>query len=353
MVEIPGGTFLMGSTDFYPEERPVREVTVEAFWMDESPVTNAQFRCFIEDTGYVTCAERAVTSAQYPNADPALLVPGSAVFHKPRTPVDLRDLRNWWTYVPGASWCHPEGPGSDLEGRETHPVVHVAYEDAASYARWAGKELASEAEWEFAARGGLSGATYAWGDEFAPGGRRMANTWEGSFPWNRRNTACQRTSPVGSFPPNGYGLYDMIGNVWEWTAEPWYVRPPGPPATSCCSGPDPSPTPVVTGVGTMMVVKGGSYLCAPNYCRRYRPAARQGEAIDTSTSHIGFRCVERAVSRGRRGADADTGQSGNASLSFSTGHIDGVEVDPDTGTIDRSRADLHQRTGSTVPRWSS
>jgi formylglycine-generating enzyme required for sulfatase activity len=276
MIEIPAGTFLMGSSDFYPEERPVREVAVGAFAMDDSPVTNDEFRRFVHDTGYVTCAERPVTSEQYPDADPSLLLPGSSVFHKAPRPVDLRDLRNWWAYVPGASWRHPEGPGSDLDGRGTHPVVHVTYEDASTYARWAGRQLPSEAEWEFAARGGLSGATYAWGDEFAPGGRRMANTWEGHFPWERRSRGYERTSPAGTFPPNGYGLYDMIGNVWEWTAEPWNTPPR--------KGHDAIPS---------MVIKGGSYLCAPNYCRRYRPAARQQQTVDTSTSHIGFRCVVR------------------------------------------------------------
>lgn len=297
MVEIPGGSFLMGSSDFYPEERPVREVTVAAFTMDESPVTNDEFRLFIEDTGYLTCAERAVTSEQYPDADPSMLLPGSSVFHKAPRPVDLRDLRNWWAYVPGASWRHPEGPASSLAGRGSHPVVHVAYEDASTYAQWAGRQLPSEAEWEFAARGGLSGATYAWGDEFAPGGRCMANTWEGDFPWERRSDH-ERTSPVGTFPPNGYGLYDMIGNVWEWTAEPWNTRSRGKRAASCCSDETRHSAPGAEGqkepdVIPSMVIKGGSYLCAPHYCRRYRPAARQQQAVDTSTSHVGFRCIAR------------------------------------------------------------
>lgn len=298
MIELPGGTFFMGSTDFYPEERPVREATVAAFAIDESPVTNDEFRRFVDDTGYVTCAERPVTSEQYPDADPSLLVPGSSVFHKASRPVDLRDLRNWWAYVPGANWWRPEGPGSNLDGRGTHPVVHVTYEDASTYARWAGRRLPSEAEWEFAARGGLSGATYAWGDEFSPGGRRMANTWNGRFPWERRSSGHERTSPVGAFPPNGYGLFDMTGNVWEWTAEPWDTPPREDPAASCRSGAARQSAPAAGGPEgpcaiPSMVIKGGSYLCAPTYCCRYRPAARQPQALDTSTSHIGFRCIVR------------------------------------------------------------
>lgn len=297
MVVIPGGTFLMGSVDFYPEERPVREATAAAFSIDRLPVSNDEFRRFVEATGYVTCAERPVTIEEYPEADPSLLLPGSSVFVRTPGPVDLRDLRDWWAYVPGASWRHPEGPASNLEGRGAHPVVHVAYEDAWAYAHWVGKELPTEAEWELAARGGLTGSTYAWGEEFAPGGRRMANTWEGEFPFERRNSDHERTSPVGAFPPNGYGLSDMIGNVWEWTADSWTMPTRELPASPCCSGggritltskpPDPP------GMVASMVVKGGSFLCAPNYCRRYRPAARQPQTIDTSTSHIGFRCVVR------------------------------------------------------------
>jgi formylglycine-generating enzyme len=290
MVAVPGGTFLMGSADFYPEERPVREVAVGTFLIDESPVTNSQFAGFVAGTGYLTAAERPVTAGDYPDADPALLTPGSLVFRQAGGPVDLRDVRNWWSYTPGADWRHPEGPGSDLRGRDDHPVVHVAYEDARSYARWAGKDLPTEAEWEYAARGGLAGRRYAWGDELAPQGRRMANTWLGEFPWRRLAADRAGTSPVASFPANGYGLYDMIGNVWEWTADRFWLRPPGGHRPSCCQGQG--------GAQALMVVKGGSFLCAPNHCRRYRPAARQPQSADTSSCHIGFRCVVRQRDRG-------------------------------------------------------
>lgn len=289
MVWVPGGNFLMGSNNFYPEERPVHQATVEGFWVDVHPVTNAQFREFAEITEYTTVAERLPDSAYYPDADPSLLVPGSLVFRKPPGPVDLRDYRAWWEYVPGADWRHPEGPGSTLQGRDHHPVVHVAHEDAQAYATWAGKELPTEAEWEFAARGGLEGATYVWGDEFMPEGRAMANTWQGQFPWqNLKIDGYEGTSPVGAFPANGYGIHDTAGNVWEWTAESFMRHCAEETGKSCC---------VPSGSGGSIprkVVKGGSYLCAPNYCLRYRPAARQGEAIDTSTCHIGFRCVVHA-----------------------------------------------------------
>src|SRR3954454_1096709 len=223
MARVPGGTFAMGCDRFYPEEAPVRHVAVDGFWMDRHPVTVREFRRFVSETGYVTLAERPVDARDYPGADPALLVPGSLVFRRTTGPVDLRDVRNWWEYVPGADWQHPEGPASTAAGRHRHPVVHVAFEDARAYAAWAGKSLPTEAEWERAARGGLEGAEYAWGDEFAPGGRLMANTWQGDFP--HRNNApgtYKRTTPVGSFAPNGYGLADMIGNVWEWTTD-WYA----------------------------------------------------------------------------------------------------------------------------------
>lgn len=305
MIWIPGGTFRMGSADFYPEERPVHRVTVDGFLIDEHPVTVEEFRRFVKSTGYVTVAERPLDPAEYPDADPALLVPGSLVFHRTPGPVDLRDYRNWWAYVPGASWQHPNGPGSDWRGRERHPVTHVAYQDAESYAAWAGKELPTEAEWEFAARGGLDGAVYAWGDEFAPDGRQMANSWQGQFPWQNLVTdGYEGTSPVGSFPANGYGLQDSTGNVWEWTCDYFTARHPAEATSACCAPRNPrvsSPasTKIATGPGSQLprkVIKGGSHLCAPNYCLRYRPAARQGEAIDSATCHLGFRCVIRAHS---------------------------------------------------------
>ncbi len=303
MVWIPGGEFLMGSDGFYPEERPARRVSVDGFWMDRYTVTVAEFRRFVEATGYITVAERPLNPADYPDADPALLVPGSLVFQRANGPVDLRNYHNWWAYVPGASWRHPEGPGSDIDGRDHHPVTHVAYEDAETYAHWAGKELPTEAEWEYAARGGLEGAMYAWGDEFAPGGRLMANTWQGEFPWqNLRLDGYEGTAPVGSYPPNGYGLYDMGGNVWQWTSDYFTIHQPGEATHHCCAPHNPrvvTPERDTFAVGEpganipRRVLKGGSHLCAPNYCLRYRPAARQAEMVDTSTTHIGFRCVVR------------------------------------------------------------
>jgi sulfatase modifying factor 1 len=286
MAQLPGGEFAMGSEDFYPEEGPVRRVGVEGFWIDERPVTVAEFRRFVKATGHVTVAERELDPAEYPDADTELLVPGSLVFRPARGPVDLRDVRNWWAYVPGATWERPEGPASDTYTRGRHPVTQVAYEDARAYAAWAGKELPTEAEWEYAARGGLEGAAFAWGDEFAPGGRMMANTWQGEFPWqNLLTDGYAGTSPVGAFPPNGHGLYDMTGNVWEWTSD-------APAANGAARRPCCAPSEAGEHI-PRRVIKGGSHLCAPNYCLRYRPAARQFEAVDTSTAHIGFRCVVR------------------------------------------------------------
>lgn len=290
MVRIVGGEFTMGSDAFYREERPARRVTAPDFWIDAHPVTSAQFAAFVDATGYITLAERQPDPALYPDADPALLCPGSLVFTQPASRVGLGDYRQWWAYVPGASWRHPQGPQSTLEGLDEHPVVHVTFEDASAYASWAGKSLPSEVEWEYAARGGLDGAAYPWGDEFAPEGRQMANTWQGQFPW--QNTALdgyERTSPVGSFPANGYGLYDVAGNVWEWTATRYGSAPGVEETKSCCI-----PASGVSVQDVRHVVKGGSHLCAPSYCLRYRPAARQGQTLDTSTSHIGFRCVVRA-----------------------------------------------------------
>jgi sulfatase modifying factor 1 len=287
MRRLPGGTFAMGSADFYPEERPVHRVAVDAFWIDEHPVTVAEFRRFVKATGYVTTAERTPPADLYPDADPALLVPGSLVFHPTPGPVRLDDYHQWWSYLPGAQWRRPEGPGSTLNGRERHPVTHVAYADAAAYAAWAGKELPTEAEWEYAARGGLDGAVFCWGDEFAPKGRMMANTWQGEFPWqNLLLDRHERTSPVAAFPPNGYGLFDMAGNVWEWTTDVYAPRS-GRATKPCCA-------PGGSDSVARHVIKGGSHLCAPNYCLRYRPAARQAETVDTSTSHLGFRCIIRA-----------------------------------------------------------
>ena len=285
---VPGGTMRMGDERFYPEERPVRRVEVGAFWIDEHPVTVAEFRRFVKATGHVTVAERPLDPADYPGADPALLTPGSLVFRGTRGPVDLSDATAWWEYVPGAHWRRPEGPGSDTYQRARHPVVHVAPEDAEAYAAWVGKTLPNEAEWELAARGGLEGAVFAWGDAEAPGGRAMANTWQGEFPWqNLLTDGWPRTSPVGTYPPNGFGLFDMTGNVWEWTADRFEVGDGGG-APACCSPADAGER------FERRVIKGGSHLCAPNYCLRYRPAARQGEAVDTSTGHIGFRCIVRA-----------------------------------------------------------
>jgi formylglycine-generating enzyme len=289
MTWIPGGTFAMGAEHFYPEESPVRRVSVDGFWIDRAPVTVAQFRRFATETRYVTVAERPLDPADYPDADPAALVPGSLVFHKTPGPVDLRDVRSWWRYVPGACWYRPEGSGSSAAGRQRHPVTHVAYEDAAAYAAWAGKELPTEAEWERAARGGLDGAIFAWGDELAPNGRMMANSWQGEFPWqNLRTDGYEGTSPVTAFPPNRYGLYDMTGNVWEWTTDFFASYAENAEHACCVPGAQPGET------IPRRVIKGGSHLCAPNYCLRFRPAARQGEAVDTSTTHIGFRCVVRA-----------------------------------------------------------
>jgi formylglycine-generating enzyme required for sulfatase activity len=304
MTWVPEGTFAMGSEDFYPEERPVHRVSVDGFWMDEHPVTVAEFRRFVKATGHVTEAERGPDAADYPDADPELLVPGSLVFVAPAGPVPLDDFRNWWAWMPGADWRHPDGPGSTLDGRDRHPATHVAYADVDAYAAWAGKALPSEAEWEHAARGGLDGAVYPWGDELMPKGRPMANTWQGQFPWeNLVEDGFTGTSPVRSFPPNGYGLYDVAGNVWEWTADFFTAGHSSDAAAgkACClphnprvTAPEQSGAAIVEGEHVpRRVIKGGSHLCAPNYCLRYRPAARQSETVDTSTSHLGFRCIIR------------------------------------------------------------
>ena len=302
-VWIPGGTFLMGSDRHYPEEAPAHRVRVNGFWMDRCAVTNAEFRRFVDATGYITLAERPANADDYPGAKPEMLVPSSVVFRKAPHRVDLGDHYNWWAYVPGADWRHPRGPASSLQGLWKHPVVHVAFEDAEAYAKWAGKQLPTEAEWEFAARGGLDGAEYAWGDEFTPGGRQMANTWQGEFPWqNLLQDGYEWTAPVETFPPNGYGLHEMTGNVWEWTTD-WY-QDHGKIRKACCTldnprggDPEQSHDPGMPKVRIpRRVMKGGSYLCAPNYCHRYRPAARMAQPIDTATCHLGFRCIVRADS---------------------------------------------------------
>jgi formylglycine-generating enzyme len=303
MVLVPGGTFRMGSDKHYPEEAPVHRVTVDAFWMDRYPVTNRQFKEFVRATKHVTVAEIIPDPKDYPGMLPHMVYAGSLMFLPPAHPVSLRDFSQWWTFARGAQWRHPCGPESNIRGLDDHPVVHVAFSDAAAYAKWAGKDLPTEAEWEFAARGGLDGAEYAWGDEFTPAGRHMANTWQGEFPRQNVNAdGFERTSPVSAFPPNGYGLYDMIGNVWEWTADWYSPKHQADAPKACCIPQNPrgggeadSYDPRTTNVKIpRKVIKSGSHLCAPNYCRRYRPAARLAEPVDTSTSHLGFRCIRRS-----------------------------------------------------------
>jgi formylglycine-generating enzyme required for sulfatase activity len=318
MVLAPAGQFLMGSDVQYPEERPAHQQPAGPFWIDQHPVTNAEFHRFATGTGWVTTAERTPDPADFPGADPADLVPGSLVFRPTPGPVPLSDWRRWWEWTPGADWRHPTGPSSDVAALERHPVVHVSYEDALAYAAWAGKQLPTEIEWEYAARAGRPATAYAWGEEFTRRGRQMANTWHGEFPW-RRESRYERTSPVGSYPGNAWGLADMIGNVWEWTCSPWTPdhtalasaasagpaqRPaaagPGPDAGGCCGG---TPAALLRAAGLeeslaeqdQRTIKGGSHLCAPSYCRRYRPPARQSHTVRSSASHLGFRCIIRQV----------------------------------------------------------
>ena len=393
MAWVPGGKSLIGSDSHYPEERPAHEIEVEGFWMDISPVTNAQFAVFVEETGHVTTAELPPAQADYPDVPPERLVAGSAVFVAPDGPVDLSHP-TWWHYVPGAAWRHPNGPDSTIKGLDHHPVVHIDYADALAYAAWAGKQLPTEAQWEHAARGGLKGATYPWGDQLTPNGHRMANYWHGTFPWHNLKPHPPSPTPAGTYPPNPYGLYDMCGSVWEWTADVWAPshtppnqhqpsekptqpadvwapshtppnqhqpsekptqpadvwapshnpkktqQPPKQPATMlhilklanirkptdlkpttesndqppsdqnatdsqspCCAPaarsdtalrPDAlphAPQAAVPQRPAVHVIKGGSFLCSENYCTRYRTAARFPQSSDTSTNHLGFRCI--------------------------------------------------------------
>ena len=300
MCRMPPGAFAMGSDRFYPEEAPLRPVRVKAFWIDETPVTNREFAAFVSATGHVTTAQMTPDSKCYPGMLAEMAHPGSLVFHKTQGPVDLANPGNWWCYELGATWDRPYGPESDLTGLEDHPVVHISWHDATAFAKWVGKDLPTEAEWEYAARGGLDGQDYAWGDALAPDGAMLANYWQGRFPYeNLCADGWEMTSPVRHYPANGYDLYDMIGNVWEWTKDWWsYPLTKGP---SCCAVDNPrggtlkgsfDPQQPDIRIGRK-VIKGGSHLCAENYCQRYRPAARHAEMVDTSTSHIGFRCVWR------------------------------------------------------------
>lgn len=302
---VSGGTFVMGSDTHYPEEAPAHPVRVDGFWIDETPVTNRKFMEFVKATGYVTMAEKAPDPAAYPGALPEMLRAGSLLFVQPKT-VSGSDISQWWNFKFGANWRRPLGGLSDIRGKLDHPVVHVAWSDAKAYADWAGLELPTEAEWEFAARGG-SETEYVWGAELMPGGKPMANTWQGKFPTHTTKPKDQeRTSAVRSFPANALGLYDMIGNVWEWTADYWTTRHPEAAKHSCCIPGNPRGGGIEQSYDPRQpqikiprrVLKGGSHLCAPNYCRRYRPAARHAEPEDTSTSHVGFRCVKRIASSG-------------------------------------------------------
>ncbi|WP_437583175.1 formylglycine-generating enzyme family protein [Paramicrobacterium sp. CJ85] len=329
MILIPGGEFAMGSNQFYPEESPAHVTRVGDVLLDRHPVTNRQFREFVDATGYVTVAEQGLDAAEYPQLTEEQRAPGSLAFQKTDGPVDLRNWRAWWAWKPGADWRHPFGPDSTIDDKDDHPVVQVCLTDAAAYASWAGKRLPTELEWEHAARGGLDGARFAWGDEFVPDGILRANTWQGRFPYdNTGANGWSGTSPVGTFEPNGYGLVDMIGNVWEWTST---VFTPNHRAAAraaevgedaarsgatgartsllteqsestgcgCGCGPTSSRESVADAASgpdssVSRVTKGGSHLCAPEYCQRYRPAARSPQTEDSATTHLGFRCARSA-----------------------------------------------------------
>lgn len=304
MRKVPGCVFTMGSARFYPEESPPRQVRVDTFLMDEAPVTNAQFAAFVAATGHVTVAETPLRAEDYPGLAPEMAAAGSAVFDPSAAGDGPARGAHWWQFRAGACWHRPRGPGSSLDGLEAHPVVHVAHADALAFARWAGKALATEAEWECAARGGLEDADYAWGDTLAPAGAMLANYWQGTFPYvNEQLDGWGATSPVRSFPANAFGLYDLIGNVWEWTDD-WWSLPAATqdPSKACCVPRNPrggaeveSLDPLLAARVPRKVIKGGSYLCAENYCRRYRPAARHPQAWDSPTGHIGFRCIVRVA----------------------------------------------------------
>lgn len=305
MIRITAGQFRMGSDDHYPEEAPSHLVNVDAFEISPMAATNEQFTAFVEATGYITVAERPLDPADFPGAPAENLVPGSLVFTMTPGPVDLSHLEQWWTWTPGASWKHPEGPGSSIGDRGDHPVVQVAHEDAEAYASWAGEMLPTEAEWEYAARGGEDGQAFVWGDEAMPDGRYLANFWQGDFPWrNSEADGFSRSAPVGSFPPNGFGLFDMAGNVWEWTADWYSAEHPADADEPCCVPGNPRGADIEQSYDLAAphfrvprkVVKGGSFLCADNYCQRYRPAARRPQMIDTGMSHIGFRTMRRGAS---------------------------------------------------------
>lgn len=313
MVWVPAGEFTMGwdGPEGRFDERPAHRVRVDGFWIDATEVTNAQFAAFVEATGYVTTAEREVVWEELkkqlppgtPKPEASMLEPGSLVFTPPAHAVDTNDFGAWWTWTPGASWRHPEGPGSSIEGRMDHPVVHVSWEDASAYARWAGKRLPTEAEWERAARYGHDGEKFVWGDELLADGKHMTNIWQGTFPhMNTGADGFARTAPVASFAASELGLYDMAGNVWEWTADQfrpdaYAVRVREMEPGGCCSnpaGPDSTADPRNPYSRDSRVQKGGSFLCHASYCESYRPSAKMAAPPDSGMSHLGFRCVSDA-----------------------------------------------------------